>query len=77
MRIAAVTQGAEVVMGCPVFPDSIIILLKEAEKTMVTEQGEGEGSCLSTSNGAEPPGQMGLFRVGSARPGKRIKPAHH
>lgn len=54
VRRAAVAQGAEVVVGCPVFPDSIIILWKEAEKTIVTERGEGQDSCLSTSNGTEP-----------------------
>lgn len=32
VRMAAITQGAEVVMNCPLFPNIIIILLQEVEK---------------------------------------------
>lgn len=53
VRMAAVTQGVEVVVGCPLFPNVVIIFLKEVEKVNLTEQGEGDDSCLSTSNGAE------------------------
>lgn len=38
-RMAAVTQGAEVVVAYPVFPSVVIILLKEVEKVNCNRAG--------------------------------------
>ena len=43
VRRAAVTQGAELVVGCPVFRNSIIILWKEVEKVNGNRAGSRRG----------------------------------